>query len=137
MMKLWLERYTKATPLAASAVVSVIAHAAIIGSAVVGTADSRVEDVPLPATSLVRLLAPPHRTAGQQAQREMVRYVALAIPEGIVNGRTPAVRVTEPAREVTGLDAADAPPMPELIGLDSVFSIVDVDSAASRYEWSA
>ena len=47
------------------------------------------------------------------------------------------VDIIEPTRVVSGLDPRDQAAMPSLPGLDSVYSIIDVDSAASRYEWSA
>lgn len=137
MMTLWLHRYMRPTPLASGAVVSVAVHAVLVSSAVLATARAGIEDVPTEPTTIARFLAPPNRLGGQPPQREMIRYVALAVPEGLVNAAAPAVRILDPTAPTVGLDQADAPPMPELIGMDSVFSMVEVDSAASRYEWSA
>ena len=40
-------------------------------------------------------------------------------------------------RPLSGAHERDAPLIEELAGADSVFSVIQVDSAASRYEWSA
>lgn len=137
MMKVWLEAQAKSTKLIPSAVLSVLAHAVLIGGAVAATATATIENRPLPETSIARFLAPPSR-AGQQPQREMIRYVAITVPD---LGSGPALQPVEkikPLEEVvSGPDERDALPMPELPGADSVFSIIEVDSAASRYAWSA
>ena len=138
MMLLWRTRYLKPAPVGSGLVGSVVVHATLIAAAVIATMpDPDAPEAELPPNSIARFLAPPNRTAGQQAQREMIRYVAIAIPEGIVADR-PRVGVTpEPEIRVSGLDPVDAPALEELVGMDSVFLQVDVDSAASRYEWSA
>lgn len=138
MMQLWLTRYVKPVPFAPGLAGSVVAHALLIGAAATATQhDPNAPEQELPPNSIARFLAPPNRVAGQQAQVEMVRYVAIAVPEGIIADK-PRVGVppVEEAR-VTGLDPVDAPPLPDLAGADSVFSQIEVDSAASRYEWSA
>jgi len=138
MMKLWLNRYLRsATPLP-SAALSTAVHGVLIGAAVIATASASVATVDLSENSLVRFLAPPNRDAGQAPQREMIRFVSLSIPEGVGQGSIlqPVDSITE-AQPLSGLDERDAPLIEELKGADSVFSIIQVDSAASRYEWSA
>jgi hypothetical protein len=137
MMKLWLNRYLKsATPLPTAAL-STAVHAVLIGAAVVATANTRVAEEVLSELSLARFLAPPNRDAGQTPQREMIKYVALAIPD--VVGPGTVLQAVDSIREepLAGLDDRDAPLLAELAGTDSVFSVIQVDSAASRYEWSA
>jgi TonB-like protein len=138
MMKLWLTRYLKsATPLP-SAALSTVVHAALIGAAVIATASANVVDRPIEDNTLARFLAPPDRKTGQQPQPEMIKYVALSIPDVVGRGSilqpVDSIRETQP---VSGFDERDAPKLEELAGADSVFSVVQVDSAASRYEWSA
>ncbi|HET9453203.1 MAG TPA: energy transducer TonB [Gemmatimonadaceae bacterium] len=138
MMQLWLTRFLKPAPAVPGLAASVVAHALLIGAAVAATTrDPNAPEQELPPNSIARFLAPPNRMAGQQAQREMIRYVAISVPEGIIADR-PRVGV-EPVDEprMTGLDPVDAPALPDLAGADSVFSQIEVDSAASRYEWSA
>jgi hypothetical protein len=138
MMKLWLNRYLRsATPLP-SAALSTAVHSIVIAAAVFATANARVEDVDISDHSIARFLAPPNREAGRQPQREMIKYVALSIPEVVGQGTVlqPADSVLQ-AQPISGLDERDAPLLEELAGADSVFSVLQVDSAASRYEWSA
>jgi TonB family protein len=137
MMKLWLDTHAKSTTLTPSVVLSIIVHTVLIGAAVAATVDAGTEDKQLPANSIVRFLAPPDRPAGQLPQREMVRFVALAVPAS-GSGVTPQTVETSKAHDkISGIDERDALPLPELHGEDSVFSVVEVDSAATRYEWSA
>ncbi|HEU4995047.1 MAG TPA: energy transducer TonB [Gemmatimonadaceae bacterium] len=138
MMKLWLQSYAKHTSLTPSAALSVVVHAVLIGLAVVETAAPDTEMRELPPNSIARFLAPPDREAGQQAQREMIRYVAIAVPpSGLGGAAAAAVKEFDPSPRLSGPDLHDALPLPEFNGADSVFSVVDVDSAATRYEWSA
>lgn len=140
MMKPWLDTFAKGTTLTSSAVLSVVAHVVLIGAAVVATATSGIEERVLPDNFIVRFLAPPDRPAGQQPQREMIKYVAIAVPVSSVNAGTELqpVEKIKPLEEVmSGKDERDALAMPQLPGADSVFLIIEVDSAASRYEWSA
>lgn len=139
MMQLYLNRYLKsATPLP-SAALSTVVHAILIGASVVVTAasDSEVRIVP-DETNLVRFLAPPNRVPQQQAQPEMIKYVALSVPTPASGGALlqPADSIRE-EQPLSGLDDRDAPLLEELAGNDSVFSVIQVDSAASRYQWSA
>lgn len=140
MMKPWLDTFARSTALKSSAVLSVVAHVVVIGAAVVATATSATEERWLPDNSIVRFLAPPDRPAGQQPQREMIKYVAISVPVPSVGAGTEVqpVEKIKPLEEVlSGRDERDALAMPELPGADSVFLVIDVDSAASRYAWSA
>ena len=138
MMKLWLDSYAKSTTLTPSVVLSVVAHVALIGAAVAGTATAADKWQEVPENSLVRFLAPPDRAAGQLPQREMVLWVAIAIPAPSGGVALQAIEKVKPVEEiVSGKDTRDALPLPELHGEDSVFSVVEVDSVATRYEWSA
>lgn len=136
MMKFWLESYARKTTLTPSAALSVVVHAVLIGLAIVETASPGPEIRELPANSIVRFLAPPDREAGQEPQREMIRYVAIAVPAGL-GGAVASIKEIDPSPRLSGPDLRDALPLPELHGADSVFSVVEVDSAAARYEWSA
>lgn len=138
MMKPWVDSYAKNATLPPSVTLSVIAHFILIGAAVAGTASAGTEQRLLADNSIVRFLAPPDRASGQLPQREMIRYVAIAIPATGTGVSLQALETIERLRNVPiGQDQRDAPAMPELHGEDSVFSVVDVDSAATRYEWSA
>ena len=138
MMRFWLTRFTQPAPVAPGFAASAVVHAIVITAGIiVTTPNPNAPEQELPPNSIARFLAPPNRTARQERQPEQIRYMALAVPGGIV-ANTPNVPVVQAAEpRVSGLDPADAPPLEELRGVDSVFSIIEVDSAASRYEWSA
>jgi hypothetical protein len=138
MMKRWGEQHSKSTA-ATSAVLSMAVHAALIGAAVIVTTDPHIELREIPESSFARFLAPPNRAGGQTAQPEMLKFVALAAPASNELGTRPRVtdvQRLEPER-VSGLMQQTAEARPEIVGIDSVFTILEVDSAASRYEWSA
>jgi hypothetical protein len=137
MMKRWLDTYAKSNTLTPSVALSIVAHTMLIGAAVAATVDAGIEDKPLPSNSIVRFLAPPDRPAGQLPQREMVRFVALDVPAAGSGVVPQAAEKTTVEPKVSGIDQRDALPLPELHGEDSVFSVIEVDSAATRYEWSA
>jgi TonB family protein len=138
MMKLWFDSYARSTTLTPSAALSVVAHAVVIGAAIAATAESTTETRQLPETSIVAFLAPPDRASGQRPQQEMVRYVAISVPDISTAVRQQSITKLKPVDELPGgKDEHNAPALPELHGEDSVFSVVEVDSVATRYEWSA
>ena len=53
----------------------------LIAAAVFATANARVEDVDLSEHSIARFLAPPDRETGRLPQQEMIKFVALSVPE--------------------------------------------------------
>jgi hypothetical protein len=139
MMERWFEEQAKGSALP-GVVLSLLVHAAIIAFGVAETRGGVEEEEELHPFALVRFLAPPNRESGQEYQPEMVRYVSIAVPDGFI--RVPETRLTPvhenpPPPIALGDDLFNAPEAPALPGTDSVYSIVDVDSAASRYEWSA
>jgi Gram-negative bacterial TonB protein C-terminal len=136
MLKPWIETFSKRTPLTASAVFSVVTHMVLIAGAVVATTTA-VREMPLPENTLVRFLAPPNRPAGQAPQAEMIRYVAVSIPTFGVGLGAAVQQSTEAKPKPEAHDELDSPALREIPGLDSVFLLIDVDSAARRYPWSA
>lgn len=138
MMQFWLTRFTKPASQAPGFAASFVVHALLVSAAVVATRpDPSAPERPLHPNSIVRFLAPPNRTAGQEMRVEQIRWVALAVPADIGADAVEEVVVQAAEARVSGLDPVDSPALEELAGLDSVFSLVEVDSAASRYEWSA
>ncbi len=138
MMHFWLTRYMKPASLAPGLAASTVVHVAVIAAGIVVTAvDPLAPEPELPPNSIARFLAPPNRTAGQQPQREQIRYFALSVPEGIVADQVKLAVVQAAEPRVSGFDVVDVPALQPLPGIDSVFSLIEVDSAASRYEWSA
>ena len=137
MMKRW--DLSQGTATTTSAALSVAVHAVLIGAAVVATTDTGIERREIPEVSIARFLAPPDRSGGQDAQREMLKFVAFAEPATSGPSAKPRVsdaRTPEP-EIVSGLMLQSAEARPEIHGTDSVFTVLEVDSAASRYTWSA
>ena len=143
MMRLWVESYMKATPVAPSATLSFVAHAVMIVGWVIVT----MPPASMPADSFankVYYIPPPDRVPAQRGSREAVRYVDLT-KQGPGTGDGP--RTTGDARpvatapdETVGRAAADtvtAPRAPEVVSADSVFSILEVDTAVVRSANSA
>ena len=137
MMKYWREHYHQGPRMAPSVVLSAALHAILIIAAVDATANPNTRDRELPEKSIARFLAPPDREIAQAPQAEMIRYVTIAIPE--VPSAKPLADFdhSRQIQQLTHFDERDAAPAPALTGMDSIYSVVQVDSVATRYEWSA
>jgi protein TonB len=143
MMRLWVESYSKSTPVSSGAVVSVLTHAVLIGAAVVST--NRPATVnPDWIENRVYYLPPPNRVPTQAGSVETIKYVELA-PEGTGAGFGPSgnLAAVDPPHESSpttgdlGRDTTSTAPAPSLAGADSVFSQLEVDSTVTRYPGSA
>jgi protein TonB len=142
MMRLWVNSYTKSTPVVTSATLSLAAHVAIIAAWVVATLPAA--NVPTDSiANRVVFLPPPDRVPTAQSSAPGVRYIQLA-PEGPGTGM--GARMMGDARPVTadqtvGNKARDSVSAPAEVApeptQDSVFSILDVDTAVVRTANSA
>ncbi|MEP6492517.1 MAG: hypothetical protein ABJF01_07560 [bacterium] len=143
MMRLWLHSYARSERAIPSVALSVVAHAVLITGWVVAT---------LPAAGVADnsianhayFIPPPDRMRGQQAVREAVHYVDVSrLGPGIGDGPRTIGDAPAPMQpdETIGRAAADtvtstpAPPVPG--PPDSVFSVLDVDTAVVRASNSA
>ena len=142
MMRLWTESYARRAPVVTSATLSFVVHAAIVAGWVAAT----LPPPSLPADGLANrpvFIPPPDRVPGQQGVRESVHYIDLT-REGPGTGDGPRLmgdtRPTAPD-ETIGRQFADsvtAPPTaPVAAPQDSVFSVLDVDTAVVRSVSSA
>lgn len=126
-----------------SAAVSTFAHVVLIGAWVVGTLPAL--NPPPEVTDRVWYLPPPDPKPAGVSSPESIRYVELA-PEGFGAGMGPLVegqgveldmgRVSRSAGDL-GRDSASAAAQEEMEGTDSVFTIIQVDTAAQRLPESA
>jgi len=141
MMRLWVTSYARPTPALTSATLSVVAHVVIISAWVVAT----LPGPGLPPESLANrpvFVPPPDRVPTQSGSHETVRYVTLAT-EGIGLGEGPRMigearpTVTDETAGKKGKDSVTAPDMPTTSGPDSVYSILEVDTAVVRSANSA
>jgi protein TonB len=143
MMRLWVESYSKSAPVSSSAVISVVAHALIIGAAIVST--NRPPNIEADwIENRAYYLPPPDRIPDQDGSRETIKYVELA-PEGVGAGfgqvgigtERPEVKEPSPTVGDLGRDLTSTEVAPKLAGEDSVFSQLEVDSIVARYPGSA
>jgi TonB family protein len=143
MMRLWVESYSKSTPVSSSAVISVCTHAFLIGAAILSTSRPASLD-PDWIENRAYYLPPPNRIPAQQGATETIKYVELA-PEGIGSGFGKAgigderPRIEEPSETVgdLGRDLTSTEAAPKLASTDSVFTQLEVDSTVARYPGSA
>jgi protein TonB len=144
MMRLWVDSYSKATPVAAGATLSVVAHTVVIAAWVIATMPA----ANLPSDSFANrtyYVPPPDRTPGTRGSRETVRYVDL-LKEGpgmgdgprTIGDERPAAPIVD---ETVGRAAADTTTSPAVTPTpgppDSVFSVLEVDTAVVRSASSA
>src|SRR5690348_5033904 len=143
MMRLWTESYSRSTSRSASAVVSVVAHALLIGAAVAATTRPASIEADW-IENRVYYLPPPDRAPSQAGSVETIKSVELA-PEdpgagfgpGDLGASTEAPHESAPSLGDLGRDTTNTDSAPTLAGGDSVFSQLEVDSTVSRYPGSA
>ncbi|MGQ0765758.1 MAG: TonB family protein [Gemmatimonadota bacterium] len=127
-------------------VFSIVAHVIILGSALVPRVPDVMTDEIPEAYRWAEFLLPPDRPAGSQA-RETVSYMTMEPAPG-GEGLLPVPSDREPERlqivqpEGTGADEQEevqaVPPTPTVeIPADTVMTVLEVDTAAARYEDSA
>lgn len=143
MMRLWKDSYSRPSPLRGAGSLSFAAHALIIGAWVAATR----APASMPSESLsnrVRYMPPPDRPSHPLGSREAVHYITLAPGRGIgpgpvdLNAQRPiTVAEHSPEAGVRAVDSVTAPPVVGDTRGDSVFTILEVDSAAVRSQTSA
>jgi TonB family protein len=144
-MRMWKESYASAAPAGVGAAVSIVTHAALIVAAVVATARPPAGEAETSwIANKVYYIPPPNRIASQTGSHETLRYIELA-PEGIGAGL--GAPTIDPARKWRlsdtddigdqGRDTTQTIDAPPVIGDDTAFTILQVDSAAERDPTSA
>jgi hypothetical protein len=142
MLRLWADSYSKTTPIGIVATVSILAHALLIGASVIATLPA----VGVPEESIanrVYYIPPPDRASGQRGSRETVRYVDIALSGPGVGDGPSTIGNDRPLQlsRAVGKATKDTTATPEATPLagppDSVFSILEVDSAVVRAANSA
>jgi hypothetical protein len=142
-MRLWI-RNTARTLVAASVTVSIVTHASVITGWVIGTLPAPG----MPSTSIANhifFIPPPDRVPTQPGSRQAIKYVKTDAP-GVGTGEGPRMmgeaRPTATNDETVGKpteskDTVTAAPVAPTVGKDSVYSILDVDTAVVRSASSA
>jgi protein TonB len=143
MMRSWFVRGAK-TVVLSSAVISVVTHTALITGWVLGT----LPEAGLPASSIankVFYLPPPDRVPAQAGSRERVHYIKTDL-NGIGTGegtRTAGNDRPTSTDETIGQeieapkDSVIADSLPQVESPDSVYSVLEVDTAVVRSSSSA
>jgi hypothetical protein len=144
MMRLWLLSYARPRPVRNAVVLSLVAHTLIIASWVEVTRplDSMPDES---IANRLYYLPPPDREMVARGSRETVHYFTLAPGPDIGPGPTvsvaqkPAISVPEhsPQAGERAVDSVTAPPVIGEPEGDSVFTILEVDSAVVRSQSSA
>lgn len=143
MMRLWKVSYSRRSPLSGAGSLSFAAHALLIGAAVFATR--------VPASMARESLAnrayyipPPDKPSHPIGSREAVHYITLAPGLGAGPGsmsldarRPSTVAEHSPEPGVRAVDSVTAPPIVGDTHGDSVFTVLEVDSAVVRSQTSA
>ena len=141
MMRLWADSYAKRSTVVTSAGLSVAVHAALIAGWVATTLPPST----LPPDGLANrpyYIPPPDRAPGSMPQRETVHYIDLSRFELGMGDGPRIMGDARPTNLQQGLgraeaDSVSAPAMPPSAGRDSVFSVLEVDTAVVRTANSA
>lgn len=142
MMRLWVDSYAKRSTVLTSASLSIAVHLALISGWVVAT----LPPASLPSDGLANrpyYIPPPDRAAGGGApQRETVHYIDLSRFESGIGDGPRMMGEARPTSVEQGLgrakaDSITAPALPASSGQDSVFSVLEVDTAVVRTANSA
>jgi hypothetical protein len=143
MMRLWKTSYSRRSPLRNAGVVSLAVHSLVIGGAVAGTRPpSSMSGESL--ANRVYYMPPPDRPQTARGSHESVHYISLAEGSGIGPGPT-ALDASRPITlaehsPVAGQKAVDSVTAAPVVGEehgDSIFTILEVDSAVVRSQASA
>jgi hypothetical protein len=144
MMRLWLDSYARRSVVASSATISVVAHAVLIASWVYATLPPPGMPIDgLANRTYPQYIPPPDQRPGTPGSHESVRYiqmpqVGLGTGDGghKVGDERPVV--TNPTIGAAPVDSVPTPDAPKISGdADSVFTVIDVDSAVTRADNSA
>jgi len=145
-MRMVLLPPAKATALTGSAALSVAAHVVLIASAVYATGvRSRALDAAIREhVMFVRYLPPPDRTRSTVGVGEVLRYVqqgggGAPLPTRADGQVQRAAGIADLMRDggALGRDLRDQAAVKEVVSPDSVYSILDVEAAATRTPGSA
>ncbi len=140
MMRLWKTSYAQRSAIGSSAVLSMVAHVVVIAAAITATANApqRLKDA---IEQRVEFLPPPDRVPDRSGPSETLHFLALPPTGNMGFDPTPLNHNPHPAAVVRKQGEGDRPlsvPVKNVVaGGDSVLSVLQVDSVATRYLDSA
>lgn len=144
LLRTWRDSYVSPSAPGGSAGLSLLAHAAVVAAAVVGTQHAPEMIRERLADAAVRFHVPKDRPVGQAGSVERIQWSSLGV--GISTGPLVDAPTGEGADGQArapdlGLDignaAVDVPALPSLPGLENAYTIVEVDSTVQRDPFSA
>lgn len=125
-------------------VVSIVTHVVLLGGTILATAEQIAQRDVADSFTPVEFFIPKDRFAGARAIEERIAFMSVTAPGGegqVVRDSRDATEITvvkEEGRSDDELMGLSAPPaIPEEIPGDSIMTVLDVDTAAARYEDSA
>jgi hypothetical protein len=139
-MRLWFDSYVVRATLIGAGVISIVVHTALIATWIFETLPTQGLSVESIANH-VFYIPPPDRIPTQGGARAAVRFL-IGAPEGDGSGKgvrtvgNSAPTVAAPAGD-QAKDSITAEEIPATVGEDSVYSILDVDTAVVRLAKSA
>jgi TonB family protein len=142
MLRLWAHSYAN-TAFVPSAALSVAAHVACLGAAVIGV-ERRAQELRVEMSSRVFYMPPPDRVPRSDVSMERLQFVELGA--GVLDMTATAAHGTPagmpPPDELRGggsrgNDALQQLPTPSIASPDSVYSVLTVEESAVRSEASA
>jgi TonB family protein len=145
-MRMLLYPPAKASPFGGSALLSVATHVALISAAVyaTGVRSQEVDQAIRERVSFIRYLPPPDRVRSTEGAGEVLRYVlqgggGVPLPTRDDGQVHRAAGLAGPLLNggALGTDVRDQAPVKEVVSPDSVYSILDVEAAATRTVGSA
>jgi protein TonB len=140
MMRLWMETYSEPLKVGSSAALSAVAHVAVIAAAIAATAGAP-QRLMKAIEERVQYLPPPDHVTPMPGPSETLHFMALPATGKMGFDRTPMNRHPSPAVTIPKQGAGDQPIAVPVntgtSGADSVFSVLEVDSAVTRYADSA
>ena len=145
-MRIWLHTSAKGFSIGGSSAISVAAHAVLIGAAVYGTGvrARRLEEAIANRVSALRYLPPPDRHPSSENYQEHLQFAEIGgrrtelveRADGQVAVR-PGVDASKSPTGERGEETRSLAPMEKLNSPDSVYSLLEVEEAATRTAGSA
>jgi TonB family protein len=148
MMRLWMTSYARPNRPHNAGVLSIVVHATIISAWVSATMPSGSMSADS-FSNRIYYIPPPDRPPLVKGSGETVRYLTLAPSEGTGRGpglsdldaRRPITPVAQQTAQAGGPEKADTvastPPVAGVPNADSIFTILEVDTAVVRSQSSA
>ena len=141
-----IESQVRSLSVTQGALISAVAHAALIGGAVTAT-QRRADDTPRPPNALVRFLVPPDRVKSREVHQEALQWITVGVGGAAGTATQNAAENPDALVKVAGhgpektADPGDAEQavVPEIKtpDLSNVMTVLQVDSAVYRDPHSA